>query len=193
MFSIVFGLVSVDFIAEIYKQNKMQLLNVMVQSLYGSSLMLLGYVSKRHLHRLSNPIYSLVSVAIIIIMISYGLLKQSAMAWSNYPSGYLNSTIGALLCITVAYCLSSNFSSKEYKLFKLIGDNSKTIMSWHLSVFAIITTVYSFYGTTNIQSGKVVNIYNSYSFILYITCGILAPLVMLIIKEKALSKIKSLR
>lgn len=185
--SIIFGLVSVDFISEIYSHNKAQPLNVLVQAMYGSSIMLLGYALKDYALKLFNPIYALIAIGMLIVLISCGYVKQSAMAWSNYPSGYMMSTIGSLLCIAVIVCIANNLSMNRYDFFKEIGDNSLTIMAWHLSIFALITSAFYFFDITNIQNGKVVNIYNRFSFVAYISLAVIVPLASLRLKKYFIS------
>ncbi|WP_320705394.1 acyltransferase family protein [Enterobacter cloacae] len=185
--SIIFGLVSVDFISDIYSHNKAQPLNVLVQTMYGSSIMLLGYALKDYALKLFNPIYALIAIAMLIVLISCGYVKQSAMAWSNYPSGYMMSTIGSILCISVIVCIANNLSMNRYAFFKEIGDNSLTIMAWHLSIFALITSAFYFFDITNIQNGKVVNIYNRFSFVAYVSLGVIIPLASLRMKKYIIS------
>ncbi|KID06221.1 hypothetical protein PU00_02590 [Hafnia alvei] len=182
--SILIGFLAINQCAEIYNKEKLQILNLITQSVYGSTFMLLGFSLKKLALSIYNPLISVLLIVFIATLISYGLIKQSAMAWSTYPSGFIMSTVGSLLCIFVVLNISNILSSNDFSLLKQIGDNSKTIMSWHLSVFAIINVIFYYIGSGNIKGMKLDNTYAQYSFSLYTICGVMIPFICLKIKNR---------
>ncbi|EKK1484542.1 TPA: acyltransferase family protein [Escherichia coli] len=182
--AIIIGFVALNICAVKFKETGYQIYNVSAQSLYGSMFMLLGFSLKKQSLTVNNPISAMILIVITGTMISFGLIKQSAMAWSTYPSGFIMTSIASLICIFVVLIISNILSSKYNRLLKMIGDNSKTIMSWHLSVFAMLNLLFLFFGFENHEHGKLNNVYNQFSFILYVFLGIIVPILPIMIKNK---------
>ena len=135
--AVLVGFVALHLCAVKFKETGYQFYNVSAQSLYGAMFMLLGYSLKKSLS-MYNPIVAMIMITATGTIISFGLTKQSAMAWSTYPSGFIMTSVTSMICIFVVVIFSNILSSTENYLLKMIGDNSKSIMSWHLSVFAIL-------------------------------------------------------
>ncbi|VTQ61976.1 Fucose 4-O-acetylase and related acetyltransferases [Campylobacter jejuni] len=161
-----------------------QIFNILSQVSYGSMFMIVGFLLKNLTFKLRNPVVAVILLMLIGTGVSLGYFKQSAMAWSNYPAGFMGTSIGAFLCIAIVVAVSNILSSNNYSLLKYIGDQSKTIMSYHLSAFASIN-VFALYifDFKNIDGVKLNNAYNHYSFIIYTIVGISVPLIGLKIKE----------
>lgn len=94
------------------------------------------------------------------------------------------TSVASMICIFVVVIFSNILSSRDNYLLKMIGDNSKSIMSWHLSVFAILNVSFLIIGFENEANGKLNNVYNQYSFALYVTLGVIVPLLPALIKTK---------
>lgn len=182
--AVLVGFVALHLCAVKFKETGYQFYNVSAQSLYGAMFMLLGYSLKKQSLSMYNPIVAMIMITATGTIISFGLTKQSAMAWSTYPSGFIMTSVTSMICIFVVVIFSNILSSRENYLLKIIGDNSKSIMSWHLSVFAILNLFFLLIGFENNANGKLSNIYNQYSFALYVILGIIVPLLPMLIKTK---------
>lgn len=182
--AVLVGFVALHLCAVKFKETGYQFYNVSAQSLYGAMFMLLGYSLKKQSLSMYNPIVAMIMITATGTIISFGLTKQSAMAWSTYPSGFIMTSVTSMICIFVVVIFSNILSSRENYLLKIIGDNSKSIMSWHLSVFAILNLFFLLIGFENNANGKLNNIYNQYSFALYVILGVIVPLLPMLIKTK---------
>ncbi|EPG7391366.1 acyltransferase family protein [Enterobacter cloacae] len=182
--AVLVGFVALHLCAVKFKETGYQFYNVSAQSLYGAMFMLLGYSLKKKSLSMYNPIVAMIMITATGTIISFGLTKQSAMAWSTYPSGFIMTSVTSMICIFVVVIFSNILSSTENYLLKMIGDNSKSIMSWHLSVFAILNLFFLLIGFENNANGKLNNVYNQYSFALYVILGIIVPLLPMLIKTK---------
>lgn len=182
--AILVGFVALHLCAVKFKETGHQIYNVSAQSLYGSMFMLFGYSLKKQSLSMYNPITSMLLIVATGTIISFGLTKQSAMAWSTYPSGFIMTSVTSMVCIYAVVIISNILSSRYNYLLKVIGDNSRSIMSWHLSVFAILNIFFLFIGFENNANGKLSNVYNQYSFALYVILGVIVPLLPMLIKTK---------
>lgn len=182
--AVLVGFVALHLCAVKFKETGYQFYNVSAQSLYGAMFMLLGYSLKKQSLSMYNPIVAMIMITATGTIISFGLTKQSAMAWSTYPSGFIMTSVASMICIFVVVIFSNILSSRDNYLLKMIGDNSKSIMSWHLSVFAILNVSFLIIGFENEANGKLNNVYNQYSFALYVTLGVIVPLLPALIKTK---------
>ncbi|EGQ5293487.1 acyltransferase family protein [Enterobacter cloacae] len=160
--AVLVGFVALHLCAVKFKETGYQFYNVSAQSLYGAMFMLLGYSLKKKSLSMYNPIVAMIMITATGTIISFGLTKQSAMAWSTYPSGFIMTSVTSMICIFVVVIFSNILSSTENYLLKMIGDNSKSIMSWHLSVFAILNLFFLLIGFENNANGKLNNVYNQY-------------------------------
>ncbi len=182
--AILVGFVALHLCAVKFKETGNQVYNVSAQSLYGSMFMLFGYSLKKQSLSIYNPITAMLLIVATGTVISFGLTKQSAMAWSTYPSGFIMTSVTSMVCIFTVVITSNILSSRDNYLLKIIGDNSKSIMSWHLSVFAILNLFFLLIGFENNANGKLNNVYNQYSFALYVILGVIVPLLPTLIKTK---------
>lgn len=182
--AILVGFVALHLCAVKFKETGYQIYNVSAQSLYGSMFMLFGYSLKKQALTMQNPIIAMILIIATGTIISFGLTKQSAMAWSTYPSGFIMTSVTSIICIFVVVIISNVLSSRENYLLKMIGDSSKSIMSWHLSVYAMLNLFFLLIGFENHANGKLNNVYNQYSFALYVTLGIIVPLLPALVKSK---------
>lgn len=183
--AILVGFVALHLCAVKFKETGYQIYNVSAQSLYGSMFMLFGYSLKKQSLSMYNPITAMLLIVATGTIISFGLTKQSAMAWSTYPSGFIMTSVTSMVCIFTVVIISNILSSRDNYLLKIIGDNSKSIMSWHLSVFAILNLFFLFIGFENNANGKLNNVYNQYSFALYVILGVIVPILPVLIKAKS--------
>ncbi|MCO7793269.1 acyltransferase family protein [Escherichia coli] len=183
--AILVGFIALHLCAVKFKETGYQIYNVSAQSLYGSMFMLFGYSLKKQSLSMYNPITAMLLIVATGTVISFGLTKQSAMAWSTYPSGFIMTSVTSMVCIFTVVIISNILSSRDNYLLKIIGDNSKSIMSWHLSVFAILNLFFLFIGFENNANGKLNNVYNQYSFALYVILGVIVPILPVLIKAKS--------
>ncbi|EOL8879766.1 acyltransferase family protein [Enterobacter mori] len=183
--AILVGFVALHLCAVKFKETGYQFYNVSAQSLYGSMFMLFGYSLKKQSLSIYNPITAMLLIVATGTVISFGLTKQSAMAWSTYPSGFIMTSVTSMVCIFAVVIISNILSSRDNYLLKIIGDNSKSIMSWHLSVFAILNLFFLYIGFENNANGKLNNVYNQYSFALYVILGVIVPILPVLIKAKS--------
>lgn len=186
LIAVLFGYISVVFFSHLYSKTANQLYNVISQVLYASMFMIFGCFFRRFLIKINISIkLSLFILSIIIISFNLEIIKPLTMSWSIYPSGFLLSTLFAIMSIVLIFKLSQIIAKTKNHYFILIGKNSQNIMFYHLICFVLLDLL--FYYTSMWDISKT-TVFNHYSFplsdILYIFIGVSTPVIFSTYKEK---------
>lgn len=109
--------------------------NYLSQACSGSMFMLLGFLMREAIFKYQNILALSMSLLAVSFMTNSSIAQPMTMSFSSYPSGYIISTITAMLCIYSVFGFA-NMMQKQFgdSLFLMIGRSSKTIMSYHLLV-----------------------------------------------------------
>lgn len=173
------GLLSVDVIAPNYQQFKIQSLNLSSQALYGSMFMIAGYVLRDLVMKLRSLIALLVLFLAVTAITGKYEMSPMIMSWSEYKDGFFLSTLIAAMLICCVFIFANVFGPtvKDKSIFINVGKNTKSIMSWHLTVFIIVDYVYSSFFTDRLISSYSVfdHFHSSASVVIYSVCGVLIP------------------
>lgn len=190
--SMLSGFLALNFFATEYQESHKQIYNLITQSMYGSMFMLVGYVGKGFVFRAHSLIaLLLLTILITMIMVVYKTTPMT-MSWSQYNDGFFLSTFIALLIIYCIFILSNTFSkyTNEKSIIILIGKSTKSIMTWHLSVFILIDLIFS----VTVKSrplaslGPFEHFHNKFSIATYTFAGVLIP--ALLVKLNVIDQFK---
>lgn len=182
------GYYAIEFLSHKYTLSKSQFLNIECQILVATMFMLLGFGLKKLFVNADNVIAFLLCLLLIATLVKGGFLTSSIMSWSIYHSSFSMFVIGAMsaiyCCFFLARLLTKSVSSD---IIILIGANSKSIMTYHLFTFIIITLILN-----KLMGGEIPTppYYKTwYTMPLYISFGLIFPVVLSVtfdvIKEKA--------
>jgi fucose 4-O-acetylase-like acetyltransferase len=186
------GAASVNFFAVQYSESKNQIYNVLSQSTYASMFMLAGYSVGIQLIRKVGIVVSVISFSIVSWMVMSSLVKAPVLSWSQYDSGFAYTSTSAFLCILfyiyVSKCVASN---GENKLTKFIGRNTRSIMSYHLTIFVLIDIAFYQLGLWDIKNTSVFNhfVIGGYG-IIYVILSIIVPAYLSVCKSNVKLKFK---
>ncbi|HGP2466556.1 TPA: acyltransferase, partial [Salmonella enterica] len=153
-----------------------------------------GYVIRNQIYSLLNFYVFILLTVILYVSKSYGFSTQTIMSWSYYPDGLIMSVINALIGIYAVFFISLLITRgiKEIKLLKMIGQNSRTIMAYHLLVYVILDIIASILGDYSLSGTDVYDNHfiTKWSIPVYIALGLLLPLIFSILKQKVIGKMK---
>jgi fucose 4-O-acetylase-like acetyltransferase len=76
----------------------------------------------------------------LLLVIVVAQLNPFVMAWSQYPGGFLRSFAFAALGTAMVLYAASALEGQGW--LRTIGINSKAIMAWHLTVFAVLNLMF---------------------------------------------------
>jgi hypothetical protein len=160
--------------------------------MYGSMFMLIGYVGRGLVLRAHSLItLLLLTILTAIIMVVYKTTPMT-MSWSQYKDGFVLSTLIALLITYCIFILSNVFSKfiNEKSIIIVIGKSTKSIMTWHLSVFILIDLITSVAVNSRPLSslGPFEHFHYKFSIATYTLAGVLIP--ALLVKLNAINKFK---
>ncbi|CDM90379.1 acyltransferase family protein [Xenorhabdus bovienii] len=190
--SILYGIVAVNNIAEIFLATRYSYLNILTQTLFGSMFMIFGYLSKDVLVKINNIYIMIVSIMLLYVMKDSGVLHPTIMVWSSYKSGFVISTISALLGIIIISYISSLLSKdNDMKFLSILGRESREIMSYHLFFLVIVDVILSI--TNNLSMDKITAIDHFrpyYGFPIYMIAGLFGPIAIVLIKNKLMSLVR---
>ncbi|WP_187640581.1 acyltransferase family protein [Escherichia albertii] len=186
--SICFGYVSTTIMADIYKITGEQIYNLTSQVLYATMFMLIGCCINSFILHFKNKIIALILFILVLSLYLSGLAKPMIMSWSAYPSGFVVTTIMALLCILLIFFVSSVFNGTYLSTFlKDAGKYSRGIMSYHLCIFVFLDMIFSLFGLWDMRNTKtLVHYHTFYTQLLYPFSAIAIPLLL----ARLLSKVK---
>ncbi|EEH7369595.1 acyltransferase, partial [Salmonella enterica] len=186
--------VSITYLSPQYILVKDYKLNFICQVLTGMSFYIFGYVIRNQIYSLLNFYIFILLTVILYVSKSYGFSTQTIMSWSYYPDGLIMSVINALIGIYAVFFISLLITRgvKEIKLLKMIGQNSRAIMAYHLLVYVILDIIASILGDYSLSGTDVYDNHfiTKWSVPVYIALGLLLPLIFSILKQKVIGKIK---
>ncbi|WP_148245059.1 acyltransferase family protein [Enterobacter asburiae] len=151
--------------------------NYLSQACSGSMFMLLGFLMREAVFKYQSIIALSLSLLAVSFMTNSSIAQPMTMSFSSYPSGYIVSTLTAMLCIYSVFCFAS-MMQKQFgeSLFLRIGRSSKTIMSYHLLVLYMIDLFISLFGWVDIKEvNALTHYYSPYIWPVYL----LAPVILL--------------
>lgn len=193
------GSIGVTVFSDIYIETKFQLFNLLCQVFYASMFMILGKCyGLLIINKAAN-----ISVAIILtILISIVVTKTSlpiGMSWSKYPSGFMLSTLCALLSIVSClwFCKKIHYLSvekfnKSHNLMLHIGKASKHIMTYHLLVFVMLDLLAYSLGVWDMSKTSALNHFGGYVFLpLYVSLGVVVPYLAYSFANKIPNQVKA--
>ncbi|EDR3515720.1 acyltransferase, partial [Salmonella enterica subsp. enterica serovar London] len=102
----------------------------------------------------------------------------------------INALIGIYAVFFISLLITRGM--KEIKLLKMIGQNSRAIMAYHLLVYVILDIIASILGDYSLSGTDVYDNHfiTKWSVPVYIALGLLLPLIFSILKQKVIGKIK---
>lgn len=151
--------------------------NYLSQACSGSMFMLLGFLLREAVFKYQSVIALSLSLLAVSFMINSSIAHPMTMSFSSYPSGYIVSTVTAMLCIYSVFGFA-NMMQKQFgdSLFLMVGRSSKTIMSYHLLVLYMIDLLVSRFGFVDVKEVNALNhYYNPYIWPVYL----LTPIILL--------------
>ncbi|HFZ2312310.1 acyltransferase family protein [Citrobacter freundii] len=192
--SVLLVTVSITYLSPQYILMKDYKMNFICQVLTGMSFYIFGYVIRNQIYNLLNFYVFILLTVILYISKGYGFSTQTIMSWSYYPDGLIMSIINALIGIYAVFFISLLITrgTKEIKLIKMIGQNSRTIMAYHLLVYVILDVIASILGDYSLTGTDVYDNHfiTKWSVPVYIALGLLLPLIFSFIKQKVIGMMK---
>lgn len=193
IFAFLIGFLAISFVSVEYHSSHRQIYNLLTQSMYGSMFMIAGYALKGFVFRVySLGLFLVLFMATTVITSVYNTTPM-VMSWSDYKDGFFLSTIVASLLITCVLITSNAFSSflRDSSVLISIGKSTRSIMTWHLTIFMLVDMAYSLYLQTRPISTFSVfdHFHNESSIAVYTLCGILIPTYLSKIKLSAKLKL----
>lgn len=177
--SIILAYFGMTYLANSYQENNQYwYLNTATQTIVGLSFFLAGHALRPYIFKALHLYGFIAAFLIIYVMHANGLAKPMTMSWSMYPLGFLPHFITALLGIYSVLFLSKVLASTSpMSLFRTIGTQSKSIMSYHIIAFILLDIVFSEIGLFDISKASRFEHYQSPDvWPLYILAGVLLPL-----------------
>ncbi|WP_368878080.1 acyltransferase family protein [Proteus mirabilis] len=188
------GYFAVEYLSIDYKNNKLQGVNLLIQVMYGTMFYIIGYIFKKDIFKL-NQVY--IPIIILVILFTEKInfnMKVMVMSWSQYPDGFIMHSMNAILCIIFIFSVCSLISSKEYKIIKLIGRHSKSIMSYHLLSFILLDFLFSLIWKYDLSNIRGLSHYSTKEFwFLYVIVGVFIPISIELFYNRIIIKIKPLK
>lgn len=121
-----------------FAQTQLWYWNLAAQVAVGMSFCLLGYLAQQHGRLVLGSKALAVSLGLYLFLMA-AQFGAFVMAWSQYPNGFLRSfafgAIGTAMVVYAAHALETQGWLKH------VGRESKAIMAWHLTVFALFNLV----------------------------------------------------
>lgn len=190
------GYLAIEYYSPIYQSSKQQEINLLSQVLAGSMFFYLGFALKDYIWKMLNPITA------YILFLFFVYLKQekiltfiTIMSWSKYPHGLLltlaAALIGIYIVIFVADMLSKYYNGGgTFDLLRLIGQNSKPIMIFHLLSFTLVDVFFAELDLFTINPNSVgAHIKMSWAFPLNLVVSLFFSLSLGLLLKKYLPKI----
>lgn len=152
----VFGYIGIVTLPEIYhpsyEYNKFEI-NLLSQILVGSMFFYVGFIAKKYIWNILNPITGFVLFLILTFLTQTGKIHTvSIMSWSFYGNGFLLTLLSSFIGIYITFLCAEILSKyDDIHIIKIIGKNSKSIMSFHLLAFTIIDLFFDTIGLFKIN------------------------------------------
>lgn len=195
LFSLAFllGILSVNYVAVTYHETKIQFYNLLSQVMYGSMFMLLGYLLKGYLFRISSLSIALCIVILLAAITDTLKTTPMEMSWSQYKDGFIICTLISLMIISCIFIISNAFSEvcNKNSMMVYIGKNTKSIMTWHLCVFIMLDILMSITLKNRPLNSYAVfeHYHNEYSIAIYTFGGVMIPVLLIYLKDLLLPMI----
>lgn len=171
--------VGMEVLSPAYRESEVFYLNIASQVSVASSFILLGYLARSYLFKMTNLYGFVVAFCLLYILKEYELSASMGMVWSIYRVDWFVHLITASIGIYAVLFISKVLAGQEkMPLFELVGIHSKSVMSFHILVFVLIDIVFFELGLYDIAETKVLTHYVSgYSWPIYMVAGTLLPVV----------------
>lgn len=181
------GYVAITYVSPMYKESKMFYFNTLCQVMVGLSFFMIGYAAKNVIWKFLNPYTTFTLFLSVIFFRQSGLITNLYMSWSTYADGFVMSLVGALIGIYIIFFFADLFSKAgDYKLMRMVGSESKAIMTFHMLSFTIVDIILSLLGFYTVDKKQILNHFTSaYSLPL----NILIAIFLSILLGKALRKL----
>ncbi|MDF9909632.1 UNVERIFIED_ORG: fucose 4-O-acetylase-like acetyltransferase [Pantoea brenneri] len=188
------GVIAMNIVAVEYQSSHKQIYNLATQSMYGAMFMLIGYAVREFIFRAySFSALLLLFILTTVITVSYGTTPM-VMSWSEYKDGFTLTTLIAMLIIYCVFILANAFSRSvsDSSAVILVGKSTRSIMTWHLSIFILLDLISTFIAKPAPLSsfGVFQHFHNDFSIATYTLAGVLIPTYMA--NLNVINKIKSL-
>ncbi|WP_147277840.1 hypothetical protein [Oligella ureolytica] len=174
--------VGIEVLSPAYRETEVFYLNIASQVSVASSFILLGYLVRSYLFKMTNLYGFVVAFCLLYILKEYELSASMGMVWSIYRVDWFVHLITASIGIYAVLFISKVLAGQEkMPLFELVGIHSKSVMSFHILVFVLIDIVFFELGLYDIAETKVLTHYVSgYSWPIYMIGGTLVPVLVII-------------
>ncbi|MCU6277027.1 acyltransferase family protein [Enterobacter quasiroggenkampii] len=180
IFGLIVGYLAISYVSPEYKDSKEFYLNTLSQVMVGMMFFCLGYSSKGIIWNILNPYVAFSLFLLMYILRQYGMVTTTYMSWSTYNDGFYMSLLSAICGIYITM-LFANMLSKygDLNLSRYIGNNSKSIMTFHMLSFTLIDIAISSVGFFKINSSNIMQHFISpISFPLYMVLSIVTSLLI---------------
>lgn len=187
--SLLSAYLGIEVFSQKYNTTNIFYFNTISQVSVGLSFILLGYLLKPILFKITNIYGLLLAFCFLYILQKYDLINTMGMSWSSYPELWYVHISTALIGIYSVIVISKILSSqKDISLLEKTGIQSKSIMSFHLLVFILIDIIFFHLESYDISKTRPLDHFVSeYSWPIYISAAVLIP----IFGEQAYSAIKN--
>ena len=174
--------VGMEILSPAYRESEVFYLNIASQVSVASSFILLGYLARPYLFKMTNLYGFVLLFCSLYILKEYDLSASMGMVWSVYRVDWfvhlITASIGIYAVLFIAKVLATQ---EEMPLFELVGIHSKSVMSFHILVFVFIDVVFFELGLYDIAETKVLTHYVSgYSWPIYMIAGTLVPVMAIV-------------
>lgn len=181
------GYIAIDYISPTYKESKVFYYNIACQAMVGLSFFMIGYSLKDVIWKILNPYAAFILFLSVIFFRQSGLITNLYMSWSTYADGFVMSLVGALIGIYIIFFFAYLFSKAgDYKLMRIVGSESKDIMTFHMLSFTIVDIIFSLLGFYTVDKKQILNHFTSAHSL---PLNILIAIFMSVLLGKALRKL----
>ncbi|ABR74190.1 hypothetical protein Asuc_0820 [Actinobacillus succinogenes 130Z] len=154
--ALLIGYLGIDVLSPIYNENKLIYWNILTQVMVGSMFFYFGVVFKSYIWKMLNPVFACFLFLLLVYLKSDNLIGSLIMSWSKYQFGFFFSLLGALSGIYITFVISDMLAKYgDFNLFRTIGKNSKSIMTFHLIAFTLINVIFEMLGLTELNPNKI--------------------------------------
>lgn len=175
-----FGYIAINYVSPEYKSSGVFYLNTLCQTMVGLMFFMCGYSAKNYIWKILNPTIAFTLLLLVASLRDAGLIKTLYMSWSTYGDGFVMSLIGAFSGIYITFFFADLLSkSGDFKVLKLVGMNSKSIMTFHLLCFTILDVLLDYLGLFTIDGRYILKHFEGpYAFPLYMFFSIILSIII---------------
>lgn len=136
------GWIGIDYLSVLYKSSGNILYHYACEFSVAFMFMALGKSISKSIFKLMNLNIAIVLFITIITLKYSGFTSDIVMSWSGYNHSAILTIIQVTGCIYLVMFMSSILSKTDYRrLSSFLGENTKSIMSYHFTVFIVIDWV----------------------------------------------------